>query len=209
VKIVELIAHLQRHADKCGREAEVRLVTNKNWPMENGIHNVAGVSDLHEQREGNPLVFIVDGGQIAYGDKSAWDVPLSAPSVTDNWNPELIFTHRDERCDGKVWHAWPFVYLHGEAEDLFHLAWEGGGNPPDISMVNRPLKHFLGVADDGPVKLDKGYCVSVPCVVESLVDRYPAVCVLAINESGFLEGRVSLVNDTKALAHACTPKDWR
>jgi hypothetical protein len=81
--IDELIARLEDYRDEIGGEAEVRLITQQNWPFENticGLASGAEINDFDEDEEdGNDatddsVLYIVEGQQIGYGTKRAWDV---------------------------------------------------------------------------------------------------------------------------------------
>ena len=81
--IDELIARLEDYRDEIGGNAEVRLMTQQNWPFENticGLASGAEINDFDEDEEdGNDatddsVLYIVEGQQIGYGTKRAWDV---------------------------------------------------------------------------------------------------------------------------------------
>ena len=81
--IDELIARLEDYRDEIGGDAEVRLMTQQNWPFENticGLASGAEINDFDEDEEdGNDatddsVLYIVEGQQIGYGTKRAWDV---------------------------------------------------------------------------------------------------------------------------------------
>jgi hypothetical protein len=71
-------------------EAEVRLLTQQHWPFENSILGLCDSRDLNDGPndcgcgkddcpECNPdeeqkVVFIVEGEQLGYGNKKAWEV---------------------------------------------------------------------------------------------------------------------------------------
>jgi len=82
-------------------------------------------------------------------------------------------------------HRWSFCYLHGEAEGVLNNT----DDAPDIFTADAPMPEQAG---------------TYAC----LINNQPAVAVIA-ERYGMLNGRVSLVSDTKALTHALTPKDWR
>jgi hypothetical protein len=81
-----LIEMLNDYRDELGGDAEVRLMTQQNWPFENRICGVTSRAEILEADEGDEddrageaeateaVVFIVEGGQICYGSKRAWDV---------------------------------------------------------------------------------------------------------------------------------------
>jgi len=71
-------------------DADVRLMTQQSWPFEN---NIRGVTDSEELRRAageddeppcdcgdpecedpDPVVYIVEGSQLGYGDKNAWNL---------------------------------------------------------------------------------------------------------------------------------------
>lgn len=78
----ELIDRLQEYADNENGDAEVRLMTQCNWPFE---YDIAGLTSRREVTEAesegerecqpdNDCLFIVEGRQLCYGSKAAWDV---------------------------------------------------------------------------------------------------------------------------------------
>ena len=81
--IDELIERLEACRDELGGDAEVRLMTQSDWPFENAI---AGVTSSNEIRRGDDeddfdpvgdedgVAYVVEGRQLAYGNKAAWDV---------------------------------------------------------------------------------------------------------------------------------------
>jgi hypothetical protein len=80
----ELIERLEEYRDEFG-DAEVRLMTQSNWPFENGIAglasgaeiNAAGDEDDPEDDgdvDDDDVVYIVEGQQMGYGTKRAWEV---------------------------------------------------------------------------------------------------------------------------------------
>ena len=80
----QLISLLEEYRDEHGEDCEVRLMTQQNWPFENRI---AGVTSGAEMNEGDDededyddqdvaedaMVYIVEGVQICYGSKRAWE----------------------------------------------------------------------------------------------------------------------------------------
>jgi hypothetical protein len=66
-------------------DTEVRIMSQESWPFENGIRGVCCreelVSEYEDEERNDPqdkdkpidTVFIVEGGQICYGSRSAWD----------------------------------------------------------------------------------------------------------------------------------------
>ena len=81
--IDELIERLEEYRDNLGGDTEVRLMTQQNWPFENGIAGLASGEEINERDDGDSddedvdedrLVYIVEGQQICYGSKRAWEV---------------------------------------------------------------------------------------------------------------------------------------
>ena len=87
--IDELIARLEEYRDALGGETEVRLMTQQNWPFENGITGLVSVEEMNDtgdedddgdEGEGfdpegnaNQVVYLVEGQQLGYGTKQAWN----------------------------------------------------------------------------------------------------------------------------------------
>ena len=81
--IDELIERLQDYRDDLGGDTEIRLMTQQNWPFENGIVGLASGAEINERDDGEDedddvdddrVVFIVEGQQFGYGSKRAWEV---------------------------------------------------------------------------------------------------------------------------------------
>ena len=83
--IDELIGRLEEYRDELGGDAEVRLMTQSNWPFENGIVGLASgaeINDAGEQEdpsddgdvEADDVVYLCEGTQLCYGTKRAWQV---------------------------------------------------------------------------------------------------------------------------------------
>jgi hypothetical protein len=84
--VQELIERLQDFDP----EAEVRLLTQMHWPFQNEILGLCENRDLNESQndcgcgkddcpdcnpdEEGKIVFIVEGEQLGYGNKKAWEV---------------------------------------------------------------------------------------------------------------------------------------
>jgi len=79
-----LIEILNDYREEFGGDAEVRLMTQQNWPFENRICGVTSGRDMNEaddDDEGDDdqdvadenIVYIVEGGQICYGSNRAWE----------------------------------------------------------------------------------------------------------------------------------------
>ena len=86
--IDELIARLEDYRDEIGGNAQVRLMTQQNWPFENSIYGLASgaeINDYQDDEDGDDdddsddaaedsVLFIVEGQQLGYGTKRAWEV---------------------------------------------------------------------------------------------------------------------------------------
>ena len=79
--IDELIERLEEYRDALGGEAEVRLMTQQNWPFENEIVGLASGDEINDPDDGedddvdeDQVVFIVEGQQRCYGSSRAWEV---------------------------------------------------------------------------------------------------------------------------------------
>ena len=84
--IDELIARLEDYRDENGGDAEVRLMTQQNWPFENSIYGLATGPEINDYDEDDEdggddddasedaVLFIVEGQQLGYGTKRAWEV---------------------------------------------------------------------------------------------------------------------------------------
>ena len=78
----EMIERLEEYRDELGPDAEVRLMTQENWPFENHICGLASGAEMKEETEDpddedvaeDAVVYIVEGGQICYGSRRAWEV---------------------------------------------------------------------------------------------------------------------------------------
>jgi hypothetical protein len=81
--INELIERLEEYRQEIGGDAEVRLMTQSNWPFEYGIQGLASRVEINEAAadgsdedpddlENDGVLFIVEGQQLCYGAKEAW-----------------------------------------------------------------------------------------------------------------------------------------
>ena len=82
-----LIEILNNYREEFGGDVEVRLMTQQNWPFENKIHGVTSGQEMNEQSDtdeedgttndddvaADDVIYIVEGGQICYGSKRAWE----------------------------------------------------------------------------------------------------------------------------------------
>jgi hypothetical protein len=84
MNISELIERLEEYRDELG-DVEVRLMTQSNWPFENGIVGLASGEEINDAADeddpnddgdvdADQVVYIVEGQQLCYGTKRAWEV---------------------------------------------------------------------------------------------------------------------------------------
>lgn len=82
--IDELSERLEEYRDDIGGDAEVRLMTQSNWPFENDIFGLASgqeINDAADEDDANDdgdvdadqVVYICEGQQLCYGTKRAWE----------------------------------------------------------------------------------------------------------------------------------------
>ena len=76
----ELIERLEEYRDLHGEDCEVRLMTQQNWPFENAITGLVSGAEINdtddeddEDVENDAVVYIVEGTQLGYGSKRAWE----------------------------------------------------------------------------------------------------------------------------------------
>ena len=84
--INDLIARLEEYRDCLGGDAEVRLMTQENWPFENEIVGLVSGEEINDADEEDDdednqddvdqdeVVFIVEGEQRCYGSQRAWQL---------------------------------------------------------------------------------------------------------------------------------------
>jgi len=79
--IDELIERLEDYREELGGDAEIRLMTQAHWPFENGIAGLASGQEINDQKEDDDedvendhVVYLVEGAQICYGSKRAWQI---------------------------------------------------------------------------------------------------------------------------------------
>ena len=79
----ELIDRLEEYRDELGGETEVRLMTQQNWPFENtpaGVVSGEEINDCEDDEfrdedvEDNQVAYFVEGDQLGYGSKRAWEI---------------------------------------------------------------------------------------------------------------------------------------
>lgn len=80
--IDEMIERLEYYRDTVGGDTEVRLMTQERWPFENSITGLCSAEEMHDACDEEPedadteaekMVYIVEGGQLGYGSKRAWE----------------------------------------------------------------------------------------------------------------------------------------
>jgi hypothetical protein len=79
--IDQLIERLEDYRDEFGGDAEVRLMTQEEWPFENQIAGLCSGEEINEHDDGEDqdveddhVIYIVEGQQLGYGSKRAWQV---------------------------------------------------------------------------------------------------------------------------------------
>jgi len=79
----DLIAILEDYRDTFNGNAEIRLMTQQKWPIECTIGGVCSGREINEDPEGknddqdvehDSTIYIVEGTQLDYGSKRAWEV---------------------------------------------------------------------------------------------------------------------------------------
>lgn len=81
MKIRDLLELLEDVIEQAGPDAEVRLMTQQHYPFENEVRGVCTGGDINEGEDpedgdvvDEQVVYIVEGEQLGYGSKRAWDV---------------------------------------------------------------------------------------------------------------------------------------
>ena len=79
-----LIELLKDAREEMGGDAEVRLMTQHNWPFENAVFGVTTGAEINnsddeddeedQNVENDNTIYIVEGQQLCYGSKNAWNV---------------------------------------------------------------------------------------------------------------------------------------
>ena len=83
--IDQLIERLEEYRDTLGGDAEVRLMTQQNWPFENTITGICSGQEINDAGdeedpeddgdvEEDAVLYIVEGQQLGCGTKRAWEV---------------------------------------------------------------------------------------------------------------------------------------
>lgn len=81
MNVSQLIERLEEYREMYGDDAEVRIMTQQNWPFENRIHGLVSGEEINDwdrgdddgDAEDDDVIYIVEGGQLQYGTKKAWD----------------------------------------------------------------------------------------------------------------------------------------
>lgn len=80
-----LIEILTDYRDELGGDAEVRLMTQQQWPFENRICGLISGQEMNDADDDDDagsddsdvaedaVVYIVEGSQMGYGSKRAWE----------------------------------------------------------------------------------------------------------------------------------------
>ena len=81
--VSELIERLEEYRDEFG-DVEVRLMTQSHYPFENAVAGLASGHEINEAGDeenseddgdvDDDVVYIVEGQQLGYGTKRAWEV---------------------------------------------------------------------------------------------------------------------------------------
>ena len=80
--VATLIDLLKEYRKEHGSDAEVRIMTQQNWPFENRICGLTSSREMNETSDDlddaedvadDDVIFIVEGGQLGYGSKRAWE----------------------------------------------------------------------------------------------------------------------------------------
>ena len=81
--INELIDQLEEYRDSIDGDAEVRMMTQAQWPFEYTIAGITSGEEINTDPldaeddndvEDDNIVYIVEGQQLKYGSKRAWDL---------------------------------------------------------------------------------------------------------------------------------------
>ena len=80
--IDELIERLEDYREERGGDAEIRLMTQAHWPFENAVAGLASGQEINDQKEEDDdedveddcVVYLVEGAQLRYGSRRAWQV---------------------------------------------------------------------------------------------------------------------------------------
>jgi hypothetical protein len=78
--VQDLIDRLIEYRDVLGGDTEVRTMQQPSWPFEYSIEGLVSTDEMRSEddddeddSEAETKVFILEGTQLCYGSKSAWD----------------------------------------------------------------------------------------------------------------------------------------
>lgn len=84
---VENLINLLEDLAEAHPEAEVRFMSQPNWPFEYSIRGVTTTSEISDDEEEDEdegvmpeaptkteVIYLVEGSKLGYGNKAAWDV---------------------------------------------------------------------------------------------------------------------------------------
>lgn len=82
MKVSEMIAQLEEQLENEG-DIEVRIMSQPNWPFEYEIEGLVSSKEIAERTNDPaddepedrepPRVFVLEGRQVCYGNKDAWE----------------------------------------------------------------------------------------------------------------------------------------
>lgn len=86
MKLDDMIRVLTELREANGGDCEVRMMTQRSWPFECDVHGIATSDaiaacggdhgrdpDPDHDEDADPIVFIVEGDQVKYGNRLAWE----------------------------------------------------------------------------------------------------------------------------------------
>jgi hypothetical protein len=71
--IRQLIERLEDIASDYDDQAPVRIMSQPKWPFEYTVAGLAVSTEFGNDDDGAVVIYIVEGSQIGYGSKEAWD----------------------------------------------------------------------------------------------------------------------------------------
>ena len=81
MNINDLIERLEEYRDLYGPDCEVRLQTQPSWPFETTVAGVVTAEEVQKTDSDDAdddacpeVVYILEGTQIGYGSKTAWNL---------------------------------------------------------------------------------------------------------------------------------------
>ena len=77
----DLIERLEEYRNAMGGDCDVRLMTQQHWPFEYAITGLTSGAELNdpddddaEDVDDDHAIYIVEGSQLGYGSKRAWEL---------------------------------------------------------------------------------------------------------------------------------------